>query len=45
MCYYMISLNQRNICECKQIQIIDVLDLSNISHALLHTVVEKIVFK
>jgi len=33
-CYYLISLNARNICECKEIQIIDVLDLSNISHAL-----------
>jgi len=29
------------MCELKEIQIIDVLDRSNISHALFHTVVEK----
>jgi len=29
----------------KEVQIIDVLDRSNISHALFHTVVEKNVFK
>ena len=39
--YYLMSLNPRNICELKEIQIVDVLDLSNISHALFHTVVEK----
>ena len=39
--YNLISLNQRNICELKEIQIIDVFDRSNISHALFHTVVEK----
>jgi len=33
------------MCELKEIQIIDVLDRSNISHALFHTVVEKNVFK
>jgi len=33
------------MCELKEMQIIDVLDRSNISHALFHTVVEINVFK
>ena len=37
----LISLNPRNISELKEIQILDVLDRSNISHALFLTVVEK----
>jgi len=39
--YYGISLNPTNTCELKEIQIVDVLGLSNISCVLFYTVVDE----